>query len=232
MKQERLQKLLSQAGIASRRKSEELIKAGEVKVNGKIATLGDKATMKDEIVVKGQQIIKEEPVYYLLNKPEKTISSLRDPEGRALVVDLIDDSRHIYPVGRLDYNTTGTLILTNDGDLANKLAHPSNEIIRVYRARLDAPLTDKELRFLNSEHVKLDNKKVKQEVTQVDKKTYVVVLKVGSYHHVKKLFELVKRRVQGLTRIEFAGLTHVGKLSRGQYRELSPKEVKRLKGLV
>ncbi len=232
MKQERLQKLLSQAGIASRRKSEELIKAGEVKVNGKIATLGDKATMKDEIVVKGQQIIKEEPVYYLLNKPEKTISSLRDPEGRALVVDLIDDSRHIYPVGRLDYNTTGTLILTNDGDLANKLAHPSNEIIRVYRARLDAPLTDKELRFLNSENVKLDNKKVKQEVTQVDKKTYVIVLKVGSYHHVKKLFELVGRRVQGLTRIEFAGLSHVGKLSRGQYRELSPKEVKRLKGLV
>ena len=232
MKKERLQKLLSQAGIASRRKSEELIKAGEVKVNGKVATLGDKATIKDEITVRGKQILKEELVYYLLNKPEKTISSLRDPEGRRLVVDLINDSRHIYPVGRLDYNTTGTLLLTNDGDLANKLAHPSNEIIRVYRARLDSPLTDKELRFLNSKNVKLDNKKTNQEVTQVDKKTYVVVLKMGSYHHVKKLFELVGRRVQGLTRIEFAGLSHVGKLSKGQYRELTPKEVKRLKGLV
>ena len=230
---ERLQKLLSQAGIASRRKAEELIAAKKVTVNGQIASLGDRATMADEILVNGRPIMeKEEKVYYLLNKPAKTISSVSDPEGRTTVIDLIDDRRKLFPVGRLDWNTTGTLLITNDGEMSNRLIHPKYEVIRVYRARLDATLDEKAFEFLNSEQVYIKGKQSKQTVTTVDKKTYVVALTQGSYHHVKRLFELVERKVVKLTRIEFAGITHVGELSHGQYRPLKPKELKWLKKLT
>ena len=230
---ERLQKILSQAGIASRRKAEELILAGKVIVNGEKSTLGDKADFSDEIWVNGRQIFgKEEHVYYLLNKPPKTISSVSDPQGRRTVTDLINDNRKLFPVGRLDWETTGTLLITNDGELSNKLIHPKYEVIRVYRARLSRVLENKEINFLNSQDVMLNNKKTIQEVTRVDKKTYVVALKQGSYHHIKKLFELVDNEVIKLTRIEFAGITHVGELSLGKYRELNSSEIKHLKELT
>ena len=230
---ERLQKILSQAGVASRRKAEELILEGRVVVNGKAATLGDKADFNDEIWVNGRQIFgKEEHVYYLLNKPPKAISSVSDPQGRRTVTDLIADKRKLFPVGRLDWETTGTLLITNDGELSNRLIHPKYEVIRVYRARLSRVMENKELDFLNSKDVMLNNKKTEQEVTRVDRKTYVVALKQGSYHHVKKLFELVDNEVIKLTRIEFAGITHVGELSLGQYRELKPSEIKHLKELT
>jgi len=229
---QRLQKLISQAGVASRRKAEELIKDGKVTVNGKLATLGDKATFADAILVNGKALQREELVYYMINKPNKTISTLHDPQGRRIITDLINDDRHIFPVGRLDYDTTGTLLLTNDGDLSNKLTHPSNEVIRVYRARLLEPLNADDLKFLNSDQVIMDGRQSNQTVEQVDKKTYVISLAVGTYHHVKRLFEMVNNEVTSLTRIEFAGLTHVGKLSRGEYRKLTPKEVRWLKELV
>ncbi|MCK5806981.1 MAG: rRNA pseudouridine synthase [Mycoplasmataceae bacterium] len=230
---ERIQKILSQAGVASRRKAEELIIAGRVVVNGKAATLGDKADFTDEIWVDGKQIFgKEEHVYYLLNKPPKSISSVTDPQGRRTVTDLIADKRKLFPVGRLDWETTGTLLITNDGALSNRLIHPKYEVIRVYRARLSRTLENKEVDFLNSKDVMLNHKKSLQEVTRVDRKTYVVALKQGSYHHVKKLFELVDAEVIKLTRIEFAGITHVGELSLGQYRELKPQEIRHLKELT
>jgi len=124
------------------------------------------------------------------------------------------------------------LLLTNDGELSNRLTHPSFEVIRVYRARLQRKMTSQELSFLNGDKVDLDGRQSKQKVTQVDNKTYVIALAVGTYHHVKRLFELVDNDVISLTRIEFAGLTHVGELSKGQYRELKPIEVKKLKLLV
>lgn len=230
---ERLQKILSQAGIASRRKAEELITKKRVTVNGKVATLGDKASFSDDIWVDGKQVMLKEPkVYYLLNKPTRTISSVSDPEGRTTVIDLIDDDRKLFPVGRLDWNTTGTLLITNDGEMSNRLIHPKYEVKRVYRARLDEPLTDKDLAFLNSKDVYIKGQRSEQTVSHVDKKTYVVSLSLGSYHHVKRLFELVEREVIKLTRIEFAGITHVGELSHGQYRELNHKELRWLKQLT
>ncbi|MCK5945977.1 MAG: rRNA pseudouridine synthase [Mycoplasmataceae bacterium] len=229
---DRIQKLISQAGVASRRKAEELIKAGKVSVNGKIAILGDKGTFADAILVNGKALQREELIYYMINKPTKTISTLNDPQGRRIITDLINDDRHIFPVGRLDYDTTGTLLLTNDGDLSNKLTHPSNGIMRVYRARLFEPLSAEDLKFLNSDQVIMDNRQSNQTVEKVDSKTYVVSLAVGTYHHVKRLFEMVNNEVITLTRIEFAGLTHVGKLSKGEYRKLNPKEIKWLKDLV
>ena len=229
---DRIQKLMSQAGVASRRNSEDLILQGRVTVNGVTATLGDKATFKDIILVDDKPLFKDENVYYLVNKPEKVICSLKDPEGRTIITDLINDDRHIFPIGRLDYDTTGTILLTNDGELSNRLTHPSFEVVKVYRARLMRSLTQTELNYLNGDQIIIDGKTSKQQVTKVDNKTYVVALTVGTYHHVKNLFELVENKVINLTRIEFAGLSHVGEVSRGNYRELSSKEVNGLKELV
>lgn len=216
MEKERLQKILSQAGIASRRKAEELILAKKVKVNGEVAKLGDKASFNDDITVNGIPLDKEEKVYIMLNKPDKTVTTIKDPQGRQTVVDLISVPSKIFPVGRLDYDTTGTLLLTNDGELSHRLTHPSFKVLRVYRARLNDPLPEDSLSFLNSDRVKIDGISTKQKVTKADNKTYVVTLHVGSYHHIKRLFELVDREVIKLTRIEFAGLTHAGELSQGQ----------------
>ena len=232
-KKERLQKILSRAGVASRRKAEAMIKAKKVIVNGKPALLGDKASFEDQILVNGVSInTEEEKVYYLLNKPAKTISSVFDPQKRKTVIDLIGDNRKIFPVGRLDWNTTGTLLITNDGVMANKLIHPKYKIKRVYRVKINQKLANQELEFLNGDKVCLNGKKSKQEIMQVDQKAYVISLWTGSYHHVKKLFELVNKEVIKLTRIEFAGLTHVKNLSKGKYRLLKPKEIKWLKTLT
>ena len=126
---ERLQKVIANSGITSRRKAEELIQNGNVKVNGDtITTLGFKVNSSDNIEVNGVSISKEEKVYYVLNKPREVITSVSDDKGRRTVVDLIKDDKRIYPVGRLDYDTTGIIILTNDGELANLLMHPKNEI--------------------------------------------------------------------------------------------------------
>ncbi|VEU75984.1 pseudouridine synthase [Mycoplasmopsis columboralis] len=228
--QERLQKLLSQAGVASRREAEAIIKAGKVTVNGKVAQLGDKASFKDKILVNNKPIEPEEHVYFVLNKPEKTVCTLKDNFGRKIVTDLIDTPHKIFPVGRLDYDTTGVLILTNDGELANKLMHPSYEIVRVYRARLDQPLTKNELKRLN-QPLMINNVESKQQVIQAGPKSYFVVLHVGTYHHVKKIFETVNRLVINLKRVEYAGIT-VEKIPVGEYRRLNFKEIKMLKNLV
>ncbi|VEU59012.1 Pseudouridine synthase [Mycoplasmopsis gallinacea] len=230
IEQERLQKILSQAGIASRRESEELIKKGKVVVNGKVAKLGDKASFKDEILVNGKPIQEEEKVYFLLNKPPKTVCTLKDNFNRTIVTDLIDTPYKIFPVGRLDYDTTGVLLLTNDGEMANKLIHPKYQIPRVYRARLNSPLTPKELKYLNTP-VQINGKESKQDVLVADNKSYFVILTVGTYHHVKELFKLVDRTVLNLKRIEFAGLTIEG-LPVGAYRRLKLKELKFIRTLL
>ncbi|QKT05425.1 pseudouridine synthase [Mycoplasma sp. OR1901] len=232
--EERLQKILSKAGVASRREAEKLIIKGKVKVNGVIAKLGDKASFSDEILVNNKPIeSEEEKVYFILNKPPKTVSTLKDNFNRQKVTDLIDTPYKIFPVGRLDYDTTGALILTNDGELANKLAHPKYQILRVYRARLNEKLTAKELKSLNG-IVKVNNTKSVQDVIPVGEdspKSYFVVLSLGTYHHVKKLFETVNKMVINLKRLEYAGIT-VEKLPLGHYRPLKLKEIKDLKNLV
>lgn len=229
----RLQKIISQSGITSRRKAEELIIKGKVIVNGKIAQIGDKATFNDQIIVDGNLIFgPEEFVYYLINKPPKVITSLKDPQNRTVITDLINEKKRIFPVGRLDYDTTGTLILTNDGELAHRLMHPSYEVTRVYKARINSPLTDQQIDFLNSDQTVINGKPSRQEVTKVGEKTYLISLKLGTYHHVKKLFELFGLKVVSLTRIEYAGISHVNTLSEGQFRRLNIKEIRFLKKLV
>ncbi|MFL1043345.1 pseudouridine synthase [Mycoplasmopsis synoviae] len=229
--QERLQKILSQAGVCSRREAEKLILEKKVKVNGKIATLGTKASFEDEILVNNKPITqREELVYFVLNKPKNTVCTLKDNFNRVKVTDLIDTDKKIFPVGRLDYDTTGVLLLTNDGKLSNLLTHPSSEIKRIYRARISAPLTDKEMEIL-SKPVIINNQRSTQEIYTADTKSYYVVLHQGSYHHVKKLFELVDKKVLDLNRVEFANIT-VKNMQKGQYRRLTLHELKILKMLV
>ncbi|MFV8475552.1 pseudouridine synthase [Mycoplasma sp. VS403A] len=231
VKEERIQKLLSQAGIASRREAESMILAGRVKLNGRLAKLGDKATFADTILVDNQQIQgQEEKVYFVLNKPPKTVCTLKDNFNRTIVTDLIDTPYRIFPVGRLDYDTTGVLILTNDGELASKLTHPSYGVIRVYRARLNEPLDKRQMAKLNKP-VMINGTWSKQDVIQADVKSYFVVLTQGTYHHVKELFKTVDRQVINLKRVEYGGIT-CKNIPVGMYRPLTIKEVKTLYSLV
>lgn len=233
MEKQRIQKILSLSGVASRREVESLILQKRIKVNGIVANLGDKASFNDEILVDNKPINQpEEKVYYVLNKPPKTICSLKDNFNRTLVTDLIDTPYKVFPVGRLDYDTTGVLLITNDGELSNKLLHPKYQIFRVYRARLNASLTKHELKELNKE-VFINKKYSKQDVLSIPDtpKSYLVVLSVGTYHHVKELFKLVNKTVFNLKRIEYAGIT-VDKMPLGTYRKLTLKEIKDLKNLV
>ncbi len=232
MEEIRIQKIISQAGVASRREAEELIKKQKVSINGIVASLGQKAKSSDKIVVNGKEIPQQqEHKYYIINKPKKTICTLKDNFNRTIITDLIDEESYIYPIGRLDYNTTGVLLLTNNGELANRLAHPSFEVVRRYRARLDFKLDKNELIYLNGDNVIVNGKVSKQIIELIESKTYLITLREGSYHHIKKIFELVEREVIDLKRIEFAGLT-VEKMMVGEYRKLKSTEVKSLKKLV
>lgn len=156
---ERIQKIIANSGYCSRRKAEELIKAGKVKLNGEvIRELGTKANYSDQIMVNNHLISEENKVYYLLNKPRSIITSVSDDKKRKTVVDLINTDKRIYPVGRLDYDTTGILILTNDGELANLIMHPKNKIDKVYIAKVKG-LVNKEIAMKLSNGVFVDGKK-------------------------------------------------------------------------
>ena len=231
---ERLQKVIAQSGVASRRKAEELILAKKVKVNGNIVSeLGVKVSEKDVIEVNGTRLNREEKVYYLLNKPRGVITSTSDDKGRVTVVSLINEDKRIYPVGRLDYDTSGALILTNDGEFANMMMHPSNNIDKVYVAKIKGILSPSEIMQLKN-GVVIDGfktSKAKVEVKKLDKtsNTSIVELTIheGKNHQVKKMFESVGKEVLKLKRERIAFLDLRG-LTSGQYRKLSHKEVSQL----
>ena len=234
---ERLQKIISSTGYASRRKAEELIKNGKVKVNGEtIREMGYKASYNDYIEVEGHPLNKQEDkVYYLLNKPRGVVTTVKDDKGRKTVVDLIKTDKRIYPVGRLDYDTTGILLLTNDGELTNYLTHPKNNIEKVYVAKIKGLITKDELRRL-CHGVFIDGKKTskaKAKILRIDKKTNSSIVELiiheGKNHQVKKMFEAIGYNVEKLKRESIAFLTLDGVKS-GEYRELSIKEVKKLYG--
>lgn len=235
---ERLQKVIANSGVASRRKAEELILKNKVKVNGVIVnTLGSKVGKGDQIEVNGVLISKEDKVYYILNKPREVITSVTDDKGRKTVVDLIPEDKRIYPVGRLDYDTTGLIILTNDGDLANLLMHPKNEIDKCYVAKITGSLNPKEMMMLKT-GVKIDNVKTRRsrvKVRKVDKESDTSIVEIviheGKNHQVKKMFEAVGHEVLKLKREKIAFLDLKG-LKSGEYRKLNPKEVATLFALV
>lgn len=233
---ERLQKVIAQAGICSRRKAEELIKDGKVKVNNGVATLGMQVGSSDTITVCGKLIRKEEKVYFLLNKPRGVVCTASDDKNRKTVVDLIKTDKRIYPVGRLDYDTTGALILTNDGELANILMHPKNGITKVYYVKMEGKLLGDEIHTLERGIV-VDNKILKPDkikFRKYDASTNVtfasVILHEGHNHEIKKLFEYINHPVIKLKRESIAFLD-VLSLKSGEYRMLNPKEVQKLYSL-
>lgn len=235
---ERLQKVIASYGYASRRKAEDLIRHGKVLVNGKVITeLGSKVEANDIISIDGVIINKDvKHEYYLLNKPRQVISSVTDKEGRITVTDLINTDARIYPVGRLDYDTTGLIILTNDGDFANMLMHPSYEIEKTYVAKLNKILDKDDINKLKKGIV-IDNRKVEIKRFKVRKKdneknTSIIELTIveGRNHIVKRIFESMHIDVMKLSRVGYAFLTLDG-LKSGEYKQLSIKEIKKLYAL-
>ena len=229
---ERLQKVIANSGYCSRRKAEELILEGKVFVNGSvIRELGTKVSHDDEIEVDGLSIKKDHNYeYYLLYKPRGVVTTTNDDKGRKTVVDLIDTTARIYPVGRLDYDTTGVLLLTNDGVFANGLMHPANEIDKVYIAKVEGILSGYDVKMLKS-GIMIDGRKTAKchvKVRSVDKKknTCIVELVIheGRNHQVKKMIEAVGKKVIKLKRERF-GIFDLSGLKASEYRRLTAKEV-------
>lgn len=228
---ERLQKVIAASGLTSRRKAEELIKNGQVKVNNQVVTeLGTKVSSKDEIKVNDKIIEKEQKEYYLLNKPRGVITSTSDDKDRKTVIDFINTDARIYPVGRLDYDTTGVLLLTNDGDFANILMHPKNKIDKVYLAKLDGIIKGEQIHQLEN-GIQLEEGKVKAsrvKLKKINKESNTCMVEItiheGHNHQVKRMFEAVGLRVEKLTR-ERIGIFTTQSLQSGEYRKLTPKEV-------
>ena len=235
---ERIQKVIANSGYTSRRKAEELLLKGKVKVNGiVIKELGTMVDTFDTIEVEGHVLKKDEKVYVLLNKPRGVVTTTSDDKHRKTVVDLIEIPTRIYPVGRLDYDTTGVLILTNDGELTNGLTHPSSSIDKIYIAKINGLIKPEDLKRLSS-GVIIDGKKTSKaraKLKKLDKKkeTSIVELTIheGRNHQVKKMFDSIGYEVLKLKREKFAFLD-VKDLKPGEYRNLTIKEVKKLYSLI
>ncbi len=234
---ERLQKVIASSGYTSRRKAEELIVNNHVKVNGEVVSnLGIKVDDNDIIEIDGE-VLKTDPLkeYYLLNKPREVICSVSDDKGRKTVIDLIKTNTRIYPVGRLDYDTTGLIILTNDGELANILMHPKHKIQKTYIAKIDGILNEEDFKHIrkgikiDERILKVDHMKVKEIDKQKNTSLVEVTIHEGRNHIVRKLFATLGYDVLKLSRIAYGSLT-LGNLKSGEYRLLSHDEVKSLYG--
>lgn len=236
---ERLQKIISQAGIASRREAETFITAGRVSVNGKVVTeLGTKVDpAKDKVRVDGKLLRGEKTVYLLLYKPKGVVTTLSDPEGRETIAELVKDvPERVYPVGRLDYNTEGALLLTNDGELTHALLHPSRHVEKTYIARIKGIPQEESLDRLRV-GVKLeDGMTAPAEVyllesdRERDDSRIEITIHEGRNRQIRRMLQAIGHPVKQLKRISFAFLTLEG-LGRGQFRPLTEDEVKRLKQL-
>lgn len=232
---ERLQKVIAHAGIASRRKAEAIIEEGRVRVNGEVVKeLGTKVNKKDIVEVDGVPIYQEEPVYYLFYKPRGVISAVSDDKKRKVVTDYFYEvTERIYPVGRLDYDTSGILLLTNDGDFSQKLAHPKHQVDKVYVAKVKGIADQKNLYPL-TKGVVIDGRKTakaRYQIISTDRKTETSIVELtiheGRNHQVKNMLQAVGLPVQKLKRERYGDLTLQG-LRPGDYRRLSGKEVSQL----
>lgn len=236
---ERLQKLIAQYGYTSRRKVEDLIRKKKVMVNGKIITeLGTKVDSNDVISIDGIIINKDiKHEYYILNKPRSVVSSVEDNRGRITVVDLINTDARIYPIGRLDYDTTGLILLTNDGDFANTLMHPKFQIEKTYIAKINKILDKDEIHQIKK-GILIDNRKVevrKLKIKNINKEKNTMILELtiieGRNHIVKKIFNELNIEVLKLSRIGY-GFLDIKDLKSGEYRTLTIKEIKKLYSLA
>ncbi|MDD2504810.1 MAG: pseudouridine synthase [Bacilli bacterium] len=230
----RLQKVIAESGYASRRKAEDLITSGKVYVNGELVTkLGTKVEANDNITVEGILLQKEDKVYYLLKKLRSVVTTRSDDKERKTVVDLIDTNKRIYPVGRLDYDTTGILLLTNDGDLANILMHPKNEVVKKYIVKLNKSFAIADYHRLKN-GIKIDDRKcipTRLKIKKNDHAKDISIVEIsiieGRNHIIKRLFLELGYLVDKLTRVEY-GFLNLGNLQSGEYKPLTIKEVKRL----
>lgn len=236
---ERLQKLIAQYGYTSRRKAEDLIRKKKVMVNGKIITeLGTKVDSNDVISIDGIIINKDiKHEYYILNKPRSVVSSVEDNRGRITVVDLINTDARIYPIGRLDYDTTGLILLTNDGDFANTLMHPKFQIEKTYIAKINKILDKDEIHQIKK-GILIDNRKVevrKLKIKNINKEKNTMILELtiieGRNHIVKKIFNELNIEVLKLSRIGY-GFLDIKDLKSSEYRTLTIKEIKKLYSLA
>ncbi|GAC1440403.1 MAG: hypothetical protein NVSMB63_06780 [Sediminibacterium sp.] len=230
-----LNKFIAHAGVCGRREAAELVKDGKVTVNGdKVFEPGYKVSSKDKITVKGKQVfLQKNAVYILLNKPKDFITTANDPQGRKTVLDLVKGAtpERVYPVGRLDRNTTGVLLLTNDGELAQKLTHPSFEVKKIYEVTLDKPVTKKDMETILSGITLEDGFVAADSIGYADAKDKTVVgieIHSGRNRIVRRIFEHLGYDVKGLDRVMFANLTKKN-VDRSKWRFLNEKEVRLLK---
>lgn len=235
MAEERLQKYIARCGIASRRKAEELIREGLVKVNGLVVReLGVKIDpQKDLVEVNNKEIYeRDEPIYIKLFKPEGYVTTVKDQFNRKTVLDLIDIKERIYPIGRLDYNTSGLLLLTNDGDLANKLMHPKYHIYKTYEALVEGSISQESLNKLKT-GIQIDDYKTAPAKVKVLSKTHQSRVQISIYEgknrQVRKMFASLGHPVIKLKRISF-GQINLGDLEAGQWKYLTGNEIDFLKG--
>lgn len=231
----RLQKYLSECGVASRRKSEELISAGKVKVNGRLAQIGDKIDpVRDTVTVFGKRVQRvNQLIYILLHKPRGYVTTLSDERGRKCVVDLLKDvDQRVYPIGRLDKDSEGLLLLTNDGEFANLMMHPSHHIPKHYRVTIRPSITDEQIAQM-TEGMMIDGRRTAPaKVRILEKQENRVVLEIilyeGRNRQIRKMCEQLELDVARLKRTAM-GPVRLGMLPQGQWRELSAEEVEKLR---
>lgn len=230
MTEERLQKIIARAGITSRRAAEELILAGRVRVNGRVVTeLGAKAERRDRIEVDGKRIVAEAPVYIVLHKPRGVVATLHDPEGRPTIAELVRDvGSRLYPVGRLDFATSGVLLMTNDGELTNALLHPRGGVPKTYVAKVHGVMSDEDLDAWRNGVRLEDGMTLPAEARLLrhegDKTWIELTLREGRNQQIRRMGEATGWPVMRLARLSFAGVTSEG-LRPGAWRALTPDEL-------
>ncbi len=233
----RINKFLADQGVASRRHADAMIEAGRVQINGKVATLGTNVEENDQVTVDGVLVsaTEKQEKYYIMNKPKGVICTVSDDRGRKTVMDLLPAGvGRVFPIGRLDYETEGLLLLTNDGDTAYRLTHPTNEIPKTYMARIEGTMTEKDLNPIRS-GVELDGvmtKKCKAHIVETNKaytKVHITITE-GRNRQVRRMFEAIGRNVAFLKRVSIGKLKLSG-LDRGEVRELTSEEVAYIKGI-